>query len=144
MKFIVTNETRDENLPWLFGQLNSQLWGSHYTEARVREAVKHSLNFWLHDVEYPHRYPVGYARVLTDRAITSTLNDVFVVNSYQKQGAGRALMEAVVAHPDVCNTNCVLGTMFADRFYRKFGFEHIVNGAGDADFQMMIRYRDRV
>ena len=44
---------------------------------------------------------IAHARVLTDAVVFGYLGDVFVLHEARGRGVGKALMEAVLAHPHV-------------------------------------------
>jgi len=53
--------------------------------------------------------------------------DVFVVPEYRGQGISKALMRAVLDHPDLQNLRLfVLGTRDAHGLYAQFGFQPLV------------------
>jgi len=123
MTIAISNETKPENLTWLVGHLLHSYWGWWLSEERIREGVKNSLCFWVYDGETP----VAFARIVTDKAMFSSVVDLFVIEEYQGQGVGRKLMEAILDHPDVKHTVCILATRDAAAFYCKFGFELAVD-----------------
>jgi GNAT superfamily N-acetyltransferase len=66
---------------------------------------------------------VGLARVITDRATYAWLCDVFVLPTHQKKGLGKALLRAVVSHPDLQGLRrLALATADAHELYAQFGF----------------------
>jgi N-acetylglutamate synthase-like GNAT family acetyltransferase len=69
---------------------------------------------------------VGFARVVTDRATFAWLADVWVEEAHRGRGIGHALMEAVVAHPDVQTLRrFLLATRDAHSLYAQYGFTPI-------------------
>ena len=135
MSFIVSTETDKLDLPWLCAQIKSQYWGGALTDAQIIGAVENSLCFWIHDYQAENVTPVGFARVVTDGHIFSSIMDVFVAIPYQRQGHGTKLLQAVFDHPKVRNTICILATRDALRFYRGFGFVHFTQGVMKRDPQ---------
>jgi GNAT superfamily N-acetyltransferase len=109
---------------------------SYWAAGRPREvqerAVAGSLCFGLLDAE---GNTAGFARVVTDRATFAWLADVVVLPAHRGRGLGKALVGAVVAHPDVVGARrIVLGTKDAHDLYAQFGFTPL----GDRD-----RYMER-
>lgn len=73
---------------------------------------------------------VGFARVVTDRATFAWLCDVFVVAQHRGHGVARALMNAVMAHPDLAAVrNFMLATRDAHGLYARYGFELLAEPA---------------
>ncbi len=108
------------DFPWLCRTLRATYWGAGWTDGRIRQAVEHSLIFGAY--LQPDHQQIGFARVVTDRATFSSVMDVVVDPQHRRQGVGTALMKAVVAHPCVSGTVCVLDTRDMDPFYERFGF----------------------
>ncbi|MFY2763800.1 GNAT family N-acetyltransferase [Arenimonas sp. MALMAid1274] len=66
---------------------------------------------------------VGFARVVTDGATFGYLADVFVLPPHRGQGISRALMDAVMAHPDLQKLRrFLLATSDAHGLYAQYGF----------------------
>lgn len=116
---------RPQHLEWLGRNLREQYWGAHYTDPMLARALSNSMSFWL--VERVNGVavgpPLGFARVVSDAAIFSSLMDVFVVPERRGQGGGRALVEAAVGHPAVWRTICILSSPNMGPFYLKMGFK---------------------
>lgn len=110
---------------WLLATLHGSYWGGHYTRSLLEKAIEQSLCFSAMfrepgDLSWTQ---VGFARVLTDGAITSMLNDVIVDEKWRGQGIGTALLKKVFAHPDVARTICVIQSRPENwQRYAKFGF----------------------
>ena len=85
----------------------------------VERSIEHSLNFGAYD----RARQLGYARVITDRATIAMLRDVFVVEDMRGRGIGKALMRAVLDHPDLQDLRrTLLVTRDAHGFYEALGF----------------------
>ena len=62
--------------------------------------------------------------MVTDRCTFAWLADVFVVREHRRQGLGKRLVEAVLAHPELqVMGRWFLGTADAHGLYEQFGFE---------------------
>jgi GNAT superfamily N-acetyltransferase len=86
----------------------------------VRRAVENSFCFGA----YLGEQQVGLARVVTDRTTFAYLADVFVLESYRGRGYGKALVRAVLEHPDLQGLrNMILFTRDAHSLYAPFGFQ---------------------
>ncbi len=97
---------------------------SYWAQGRAREvterAIAESLCFGVYDA----RGQIGFARVVTDRSTFGFLADVFVVARARGAGVGKALIAAVLAHPDVRGLGrLTLATDDAHGLYSQFGFK---------------------
>lgn len=108
-------------------------WCPGIPRAVVEKALANSLCFsaWRDGAQ------VGFARVVTDRATFAYLADVFVLPPHRGQGIATALMDAVMAHPDLQSLRrFLLATSDAHALYARYGFTAIAR----AD-RFMERYR---
>ena len=97
-------------------------WSRGIPRELVERAVAGSLVFGV----YHGDEQVGFARVVTDRATFAWLCDVFVVGAHRGRAAGKQLIEAVVAHPDLRGLRrFLLATADAHGLYRQFGFRDL-------------------
>ncbi len=120
----ITVGADNTDLKWLIRTLQGSYWGAHYTQDAIITVIYRSLcfNAWLGDQQ------VGFARVMTDAALTSVLNDVIVDGLWRGRGFGTAILKAVFAHPQVAPTICILQAR-PDNFplYQKFSFVPVGN-----------------
>lgn len=93
-------------------------WARAISRSVLERALAHSLCFG----GYLDRTQVAFARVVTDRATFAHLKDVFVLSAFRGRGFGAALMQAVMAHPDLLAVSFTLATDDAHALYEKFGF----------------------
>ncbi len=96
---------------------------AYWAIGRPREvterAIANSLCFGAHG----DGVLVGFARVITDRATFGYLEDVFVAHAARGHGVGKALVAAIVAHPDLQVTGkLALATADAHGLYELYGF----------------------
>ncbi|PVE23818.1 GNAT family N-acetyltransferase [Microvirga sp. KLBC 81] len=95
-------------------------WANGLPRAFFERSVANSLCFALRDAAGDLR---GFARVVTDRATFAYLCDVFVCASIRGQGAGKALVSAIMEHPELQNLRrWMLGTRDAHGLYARYGF----------------------
>ena len=100
--------------------LTTSYWGQGRTREVVERALANSICFGI----YSGGAQVGFGRVVTDRAIFAYLADVFVLPEYRGHGLGKALVRAMLDHPDVRGLPAVLlRTRDAHGLYAQFGFE---------------------
>ena len=125
MSSSITTKTNKADIPWLANELRSLYWGKTYTDEQVIKAVSNSLCFWVHRFEAEISEPIGFARVLTDGVLISTITDFFVIRECRRQGVGKALMQYILQHDEVKKTICILASRDAAKFYGKFGFVNV-------------------
>jgi GNAT superfamily N-acetyltransferase len=94
-------------------------WARGIPRATVERAINNSLCFGA----YLDGRQVGFARVTTDYATFAYLADVFVVEAQRGQGISKALVAAVMAHPDLQGLRrFMLATSDAHSLYARHGF----------------------
>ena len=99
--------------------LQSSYWARGRRRSVVERSIRHSLCFGV----YRAGRQVAFARVVSDRAVFAYLMDVFVVPEFRGHGISKALMRAVLDHPDLQNLRVfLLATRDAHGLYAQFGF----------------------
>jgi N-acetylglutamate synthase-like GNAT family acetyltransferase len=100
-------------------------WGKGLPRDVFERSVANSLCFALRDAAGDLR---GFARVVTDKATFAYLSDVFVCAGMRGQGAGKALVSAIMEHPELQNLRrWMLATRDAHGFYAQYGFTPLEN-----------------
>ena len=103
----------------IHGFLQTSYWAQGRRRSVVERSIRNSLCFGV----YMGPRQVAFARVVSDRAVFAYLMDVFVVPEYRGRGISKALMRAVLGHPDLQNLRVfLLGTQDAHGLYEQFGF----------------------
>ena len=103
----------------IFKMLETAYWSKNRSRATILKSLAHSLNFGA----YQNGQMIGFARVVTDYAVFAYLCDVVVIEAYQGQGVGKALMQAVLEYPDLQGIRrFMLATRDAHGLYQQFGF----------------------
>ncbi len=108
-------------------------WCPGIPRAVLERALDHSVCFsaWRDGAQ------VGFARVVTDHATFAYLADVFVLPAFRGQGVSTAIMDAVMAHPDLQGLRrFLLATSDAHGLYAKYGFTALARAE-----RFMERYR---
>jgi GNAT superfamily N-acetyltransferase len=96
-------------------------WARDRTREENERILDRSLCFGAYDADGRQ---IGHARVVTDTVSFGYVGDVFVVPEARGQGVGRALMEVILAHPDVRDLRrLALVTDDAHALYASLGFE---------------------
>lgn len=111
---------------------------SYWAAGRSREVVERSIQNSLCFGMYVGGRQVGFARVISDRAVFGYLADVFIIPEFQGKGLAKALIRTIVEHPDVRGLQVfLLRTRDAHGLYAKLGFRSIPRPE-----EMMARYVD--
>ncbi|MEO8844281.1 MAG: GNAT family N-acetyltransferase [Kofleriaceae bacterium] len=101
--------------PWL----RESYWSTGIRRDIVERAFANSMVAGA----YRGEVQIGVARVVTDRATFAWLCDVFVDPSIRGQGIARAMVSALLAHPELATLRrWCLGTRDAHEVYRPLGF----------------------
>ena len=99
--------------------LQTSYWAKGRRRSVIERAVTHSLCFGA----YQDGRQVGFARVVSDRAIFAYLMDVFVIPECRGRGISKKLVRAVLDHPELQNLRVfLLATKDAHGLYSQFGF----------------------
>ena len=94
-------------------------WAKGIPRATVERSLENSLCFG----GFVGSSQVAFARVISDFATFAYLVDVFVLPEHRGRGFSRAIMDAVVAHPDLQGLRrFVLATSTAAGLYEKYSF----------------------
>lgn len=94
-------------------------WARDIPLAVVQRSIANSLCFG----GFLRGGQVAFARVVSDYATVAYLGDVFVLPEHQGKGYGKAMMDAVMAHPDLQGLRRFsLATSDADGLYARYGF----------------------
>jgi GNAT superfamily N-acetyltransferase len=73
---------------------------------------------------------IGFGRALSDGAYQSAIYDVVVLPEFQKQGVGRAIMEALLEKLPKNAPVLIFAAPGKQHFYRKLGFGNLKTGMG--------------
>ncbi|NIK52697.1 GNAT family N-acetyltransferase [Xanthomonas arboricola] len=94
-------------------------WARDIPLAVVQRSIANSLCFG----GFLQGGQVAFARVVSDYATVAYLGDVFVLPEHQGKGYGKAMMDAVMAHPDLQGLRRFsLATGDAHGLYARYGF----------------------
>lgn len=116
----ISTEKSELDVPLIHAFLSQQSsWARRIPREIVERAIANSLCFG----GFIGPSQVAFARVISDFATFANLVDVFVVPSRRGQGHGKAIMQAVMAHPQLQQLRrFTLATSDAHDLYRRFGF----------------------
>lgn len=112
--------------------LSASYWAPGRSRAVVELSIQNSLSFGA----YQDGQHVGFGRVITDYATFAYLADIIVFPECQGRGVGKAIVKAMVEHPQLSGIRLMLlRTRDAHGLYEQFGF-----GAIPQPDEMMARY----
>lgn len=104
--------------------VHRHLSGSYWATGRTREVVERSMQNSLCFGAFRGVQQVAFGRAITDRAVFAYIADVFVIPEWRGQGIGKALIGAMLGHPDLRGLQVILlRTRDAASLYSQFGFQ---------------------
>jgi GNAT superfamily N-acetyltransferase len=122
-EYTISTDPARLDLDLIHGFLSDE---SYWARGVQREAVERSIVNAIPFGLYRGTAQVGFARVVTDRALVAYLADVFVVSAERGSGLGKWLIETVFTHPDLQTMRVFfLGTADAHSLYERYGFRPI-------------------
>jgi len=117
----ITTDKDAIDIDRLMAWLQDSYWAAGRPEDVVRRAIAASRCFSASvDGEF-----AGFARVVTDGATFAWVCDVIVDPQRRGAGIGKALMAAIMDHPEFQGIRMVLATRDAHELYRKYGFQEL-------------------
>lgn len=118
--FRITTDKADLDVTLIHRFLSEQsTWALGIPRALVEKSIAHSLCFggYLDDGQ------IAFARVVSDYATFANLVDVFVLPEHRGKGYSKALVAAVLAHPELQGLRrFTLATWDAHGLYAQYGF----------------------
>lgn len=112
------NTSNDSSVDETYALLQTTYWSHKRPREGVARLLETSLCFFLR----AGTEQVGFARVITDYATTSWLADVIIADQHRASGVGTWMMQCVMEHPEICETQFILQTGTAHKFYERLGF----------------------
>ena len=117
--YIVTDDRLAVDLDVVHSLLSTSYWAANRPKEVIKKTVENSLCFSvLFEGEQ-----VGFARVVTDRAVFAWIADVIIHPDHRGQGLGKFVMRCIESHPEVPLSLQLLRTEDAHGLYEKFGFK---------------------
>ncbi|HLJ73296.1 MAG TPA: GNAT family N-acetyltransferase [Thermoanaerobaculia bacterium] len=96
---------------------------SYWARNILREVVERSIENAMCFGAYDGDRQIGFARVVTDRAVFAYIGDVFVLPHFRGKGISKKILRAILEHPDLQNLRrWYLVTSDAHDLYKQFGF----------------------
>lgn len=105
--------------------LKASYWGGQRTDEVNRRAFENSVCA----IALIDGRQVGFARASGDRAVFARISDVIVWPEHRGKGIGKALVEALLDHPELRSVSAwMLNTSDAHGLYARFGFKPVTDG----------------
>jgi GNAT superfamily N-acetyltransferase len=117
------HELSDRYLDDLMTLYRDTWWTGHRTRDDVVEMLRHS-SFIVGIVDRSSGQMIGFCRLLTDFVYRGTLYDVICHPAHRNTGVGRAILEALLAHPRIARIEKLALDCKQDKvaLYEKFGW----------------------
>ncbi|MEA3319486.1 MAG: GNAT family N-acetyltransferase [Bacillota bacterium] len=77
--------------------LSNTYWATNRTMETIEKSIDNSLSFGM----YISGRQIGFARVVTDKAVLSWIMDVVIDDNYRGKGLGQWLMNCIFEHPEI-------------------------------------------
>lgn len=117
--FIVPTDLALFDFGFVCRSLHTTHWAKNRADTVIIESFRNSL--WFGVFAKTTGEQVGFARIVTDKVVSSLVADVFIAEPLRGRGLGKWLMSYVVAHPHVARTKAVLAPLTPTRFMRSLG-----------------------
>ncbi|MGI9595282.1 MAG: GNAT family N-acetyltransferase [Acidimicrobiales bacterium] len=113
------------DLPTVSAFLSTEsYWAKGRSAELISRSIDNSLAFGLYDGGGSQ---AGLTRVVGDGATFGYVCDVFVLTGHRGRGLGKAMLAAVLTHPDVAPlSRLMLATADAHDLYARYGFTELV------------------
>lgn len=127
MRYEVSTDTNRLDIDLIYNFLsNDSYWAKNIPRDVVERSIANSIPFGA----YLGAQQVGFARVVTDRAVFAYVGDVFVLPEHRGHGVSKLIMDAIRAHPELQGLRrWHLLTRDAHNLYRQYGFRDLENPA---------------
>jgi GNAT superfamily N-acetyltransferase len=122
--YIISTDPGLLDLDIIHGFISQSYWAKAIPRPLVEKMVKNSLCFGV----YRQAVQVGFARIISDYATFAYLADVFILPEHRGMGLSKALVETILAHPDLQGLRrWMLVTLDAQALYGQFGFKLVMH-----------------
>jgi GNAT superfamily N-acetyltransferase len=125
MTYTLSFDEERLDLAAIHGFLTTSYWSPGIPRETVARAIAGSLCVGAYDDEGAQ---IGFARAVTDRATFAYLADVLVLKHKRGQGIGRAMVRALMDHPELKGLRrWFLATLDAHGVYQALGWQPIAH-----------------
>jgi N-acetylglutamate synthase-like GNAT family acetyltransferase len=120
--YVISSDPGLLDLHVIHGFIAQSYWAKAISKPLVERTIQNSLCWGV----YHRAAQVGFARVITDKATFAYLADVFILPEHRGRGLSKALVETILAHPDLQGLRrWMLVTADAQGLYEQFGFKAV-------------------
>jgi len=116
--YILTDEKSGISAQAVKILLNGSYWAPNRSLELIEKTIQNSICVGVFDGDEL----VGFARVVTDKAVFAWIADVIVAETHRGKGLGKEIMNFIQAHPDIPEHSQLLRTKDAHGLYEKYGF----------------------
>ncbi len=117
---VISDDRARIDMDMVFASLSKTYWAANQPRARIARSWANCLLFGVYS---PSDEQIGFGRLLTDYAFRAHLGDVFIRPAWRGLGLGRALIETILAHPELATVDhWTLNTADAHALYARYGF----------------------
>ncbi len=128
--YVISDDHARLDMDLVHDSLAGQYWAIGRPRALTERSWTNCLCFGIYA---PDGAQVGFGRLLTDYAFRAHLGDVYILPVARRLGLGKALVETMLAHPELATVqNWTLTTADAHGLYARYGFR-----PGEADSKWM-------
>ena len=132
--FVLSDDRARLDMDVVARALADAYWATDRDADLTERAFAHSLAVGLRT---PDGATVGFGRAVTDYSFRAHLADIMVLPAARGRGLGKALVAAMLAHPELATVQkWTLTTADAHGLYLPFGF---CASAGDPDWMVLDR-----
>ena len=118
--YVISDDRSRLDVEAIHASLASMYWAIGRPRALTERSWANCLPFGIYA---PDGAQVGFGRLLTDYAFRAHLADIYVQPAARGLGLGKALMETILAHPELTTVrNWTLTTADAQGLYARYGF----------------------
>jgi N-acetylglutamate synthase-like GNAT family acetyltransferase len=111
---------------------NDSYWAENIPLSIVEKSITNSLCFGV----YHHNKQIGFARLITDKATSAYLADVFILPGHRGKGLSKWLVQSIHAHPELQTLRrWLLATKDAHTLYEQFGWTRFDENASSKMMQ---------
>jgi GNAT superfamily N-acetyltransferase len=119
LQYLITDDKKRISAQDVKRLLDGSYWASDRPLALIEKTIENSICVGV----FFDEALVGFARVVTDRAVFAWIADVIVAEKERGKGLGKQIMNFIQAHPDIPAHSQLLRTRDAHGLYEQFGFK---------------------
>jgi N-acetylglutamate synthase-like GNAT family acetyltransferase len=120
--YVISTNPAMLDIDVIHGFIAQSYWAKAMPRALVEKMIRHALCFGI----YQGTAQAGFARIISDFTTFAYLADVFVLPEHRGRGLSKALVKAIMEHPDLQGLRrWMLVTVDAQGLYEQFGFRPV-------------------